>query len=521
MPRFIVADVKPAQYIPEIVEAPVSYLKSLKAVTKNNGALLKFTAPENAVMPRFGDGFVGAAYMAYNNHHELVIRPDDIWLAILAAMAGYVDAHAEEMREVFVKHSGKERISIQVVDSSSVKDVDWARLVTSFGDEIGKRTISGVLEWAEPGFTTSTAKDRVIGRIMLMGAMKNYFEYRASMCACGLPSVSLEGTLADWLDVRARAERIRVYGVSSHQPMLVEWHKVLERVLDKFIQSYQGNVDRKWWNGICEYQGMSGSSDITGWILAFTPFKKGMYRLPRFETIIKDNYYGRLDVGDVESVTCVEAPVTLVDGNGEIEGVFCAGSIFSTYDHSTNQMSPAWDYVIIHKDAVNAPAWARPVEDVPLPVNTFQYKVHAHPLTHTAGLRGHRCDMCSITGIRESFRCKACDFDMRISCFRVYYAATNPAADAETCTSPAHDHPVKRVFGLKGRFQCDTCNLQKLQSSYRCVACDFDICCDCIDKGVDKSMLWRVELARQPQVCPRLQPDSGDLSTAQSGLVPM
>ena len=40
-------------------------------------------------------GFVRGVIEAYNNHHDLVLRPDDIWLAILIQFGLYVDGNAE------------------------------------------------------------------------------------------------------------------------------------------------------------------------------------------------------------------------------------------------------------------------------------------------------------------------------------------------------------------------------------------------------------------------------------------
>lgn len=50
------------------------------------------------------NGFVNAIVEAFNHHHHLVVRPDDIWLAILTQFSSYVNAHAEELRGHFVAH---------------------------------------------------------------------------------------------------------------------------------------------------------------------------------------------------------------------------------------------------------------------------------------------------------------------------------------------------------------------------------------------------------------------------------
>ena len=41
-------------------------------------------------------------------------RPDDVWVAILAQLSIYVNAHAEELRHLFVAHDGQKALSIEV-----------------------------------------------------------------------------------------------------------------------------------------------------------------------------------------------------------------------------------------------------------------------------------------------------------------------------------------------------------------------------------------------------------------------
>eukprot|EP00957_Ditylum_brightwellii_P024538 1852407-Ditylum_brightwellii.AAC.1 len=47
-------------------------------------------------------GLVSAIMDAYNHHHNLILRPDDVWQAILTQFSFYVNANAEELRDRFV-----------------------------------------------------------------------------------------------------------------------------------------------------------------------------------------------------------------------------------------------------------------------------------------------------------------------------------------------------------------------------------------------------------------------------------
>jgi len=43
-----------------------------------------------------------------------------------------------------------------------------------------------------------------------MGAMKTYFTYKMFI-ECGIPEITLEGTLEDWLEIKRRIQKFRKY----------------------------------------------------------------------------------------------------------------------------------------------------------------------------------------------------------------------------------------------------------------------------------------------------------------------
>lgn len=76
-----------------------------------------------------------------------------------------------------------------------------------------------------------------------MGAMKNYFEY-ACYLECGIPAVTMLGTLDDWLEIRSRIERLNKMGKQYKELSL--WYNLLVIVLDEFINSYKFVINLKW-----------------------------------------------------------------------------------------------------------------------------------------------------------------------------------------------------------------------------------------------------------------------------------
>ena len=153
------------------------------------------TEPQSSIRATLGNSFIGALLDAYNNHYAISIRPDDVWLSIVIALADYVDNHAEEMRSIFVIHQGKKKLVVNALSGEHTVG-NWAGIIQQFSDLIDQNTVASVRDFIEPRFTTTTANDSLIGRVALMGALKNYFSYGVH-CLCGIPQVTLMGTAED------------------------------------------------------------------------------------------------------------------------------------------------------------------------------------------------------------------------------------------------------------------------------------------------------------------------------------
>lgn len=372
------------------VEAPSARLPESIAIDKalrgapiakdENGKLLLATSPANAVRAELNNSFIGAIYTAYSKHLSLTIRPDDVWLTIVLAFADYVDHHAEAMRKAFVDHEGKQTIEIKL---TSFNGADWAKVAEQFSDELAKRTKDGVRDWIEPRFTTTTSKDLLIGRCALMGALKSYFEYRCCI-ECGIPEVTLEGTLADWEELRRRVDRIAEYGHITNQPELIWWQQILSPIIGKFIQSRIGRVDNDWWQSCANYiSGGSGPSYLSGWVLAFAPFKKGKWRLNNVVEILSTGRYGEVDTTKFNGSATVTVPVTIDDNGYEYPIAFYAGGIVNSYDAAANVMRPSFDFAMFRLPNSRLP----PVDaltELGHPRTVNDPKVHKHALTLTA-----------------------------------------------------------------------------------------------------------------------------------------
>ena len=156
----------------------------------------RFFSPLSEVLsqtpsPPSSNGFVYSAMRAYSKHHRLVIRPDDVWLAILTQFSLFVNANAESLRHAFVQHKGKK--ALRVVAVGTRYTVDFGGMARQMTTLIQENVVDqNLTTWIVPNFTTTTDNDKVVASAVMMATLKEYFSYQFGL-DCGLPAVTLLG----------------------------------------------------------------------------------------------------------------------------------------------------------------------------------------------------------------------------------------------------------------------------------------------------------------------------------------
>jgi hypothetical protein len=236
------------------------------------------------------NGFVIGALKAYNEHHHLILRPDDIWLAVLTQLSFYLNRHAEALRPVF-------RPGTTANTKSPITAISLAALTkknhpsSSHGgiEELALTLSShlsahlsppGLAAWVTPGFSTSTTTDAAAAAIIMAGAFRSYFNY-AFVFFCGMPSVTLQGTRADWVSLRERMNGIipALFGhdaasqLGGSEEEVRRFHGLVAPVLDWMVRTFDaapgdGEVVDFWARMVHE-SGGSGVHYISGWLTAF------------------------------------------------------------------------------------------------------------------------------------------------------------------------------------------------------------------------------------------------------------
>jgi len=228
-------------------------------------------------LPSEQHGLLRAAHLAYALHYPLVVSPDTIWLAIAQGFAMHVNANAERLRSKLVRHQGQVTLEVQRDDFvKGSPDNAWPEVFSAFSD-----TIAGHLgrqrDLVVCDFSTTGPCERAASEIVLLDAVQRYFRYEVHTL-CGIPEVTLEGTVDDWRAIRRRARALEEYELGF-------WTDALGPVLDALVATAEGRVDPRFWQTFFKHADGSGGPWVRGWINVLFPY----LRRPEDDALVQND----------------------------------------------------------------------------------------------------------------------------------------------------------------------------------------------------------------------------------------
>ncbi|MET9633092.1 DUF4419 domain-containing protein [Lentzea sp. NPDC006480] len=238
MMTFQVDDVTPAT--DALPTRPISDLFPVALEVGGNAQVLK----PNGVHP-----LLHAVGKAFAEHRPLVLSPDAVWLTITRGVAQHVRLHTEELREVLVCHEGKPALTVH--------EGPWPQVVEQLAKQVGD-------SFFDCDFSTSTEVERLAGQVTALDAYSPYFGYWM-ISICGIPSITLTGTLDDWREIRTRVDDLSRFG-------LEHWHRSLAPITDEFVNAAEGHPDTAFWQRIYNPADAYGGECVTGWVTRFYPY---------------------------------------------------------------------------------------------------------------------------------------------------------------------------------------------------------------------------------------------------------
>ena len=226
------------------------------------------------------DNFYKCMVQAYADHHPLVLSPDIVWLIISQGFSRYVNAHAEEMRDLLVFHEGKMELVVNSNNDVLSPSGDWERLLNDFSTSIARNTKGELADLMIADFTTTGITERIASQVSLMDVVKKYFIYTNISAGCGIPFITLEGTPDDWQKVLDKVRSLKKY-------KLEKWASDLEDILMEFVKASKGKANKKFWKNIVKKRRVDqmksekgclpsiNSTYLDGWFLKFFPNELG------------------------------------------------------------------------------------------------------------------------------------------------------------------------------------------------------------------------------------------------------
>ena len=212
---FAVSSVTPAsQPLPErpYYEAVADFLGGpIESCSSYHGRLITLDSESRGLEDR-SHPLIGALHAAFMSHRPVCLSPDILWLTLTQGLAHHINANAEALRGQVVRHEGK--LTIKVRRDDLVKgspENPWPEVFRGFSEAILDH-LGPTHGLIVADFSTTGPVERAASEVVLLDAMQSYFCYELHTM-CGIPSITLEGTVEDWRSILRRVQAWEQFGL--------------------------------------------------------------------------------------------------------------------------------------------------------------------------------------------------------------------------------------------------------------------------------------------------------------------
>lgn len=263
---------------------------------------------------------------------------------IIQGFSHHIENNSEKLRSKFVNFEGQKKLHVKREDLNFYEMTvdDWQeQIFPEFVSKISENTGQEIVNTLTPNFTTTTPISLAVGQISIMSSMKNYFKYKLSLCGCGLPYVTIEGSLEDWEKILNKLDDLKQYDLEW-------WINNLSPIISKIIETKKGNVDKKFWKSMIRIKDGKGLYDpgfVDGWFTKFFPYTDDGEK-------IDGPIYDGVDLP--HEMLPVPFELRIVDSG--IETIyncqFLAGFVGVTQDKKSSSLKPEIGWFIRYADQV-------------------------------------------------------------------------------------------------------------------------------------------------------------------------
>lgn len=218
--------------------------------------------------------FLGGMYQAYAEHRPFTISPEMIWLLIQQGISMHLYRSVGSVLKFYPELIEKRELEVRRSQSNFEKS-DWEEIISSFIDHMDTYLDNVFLDQFRINFSESSQDERTVGDLMIMDAMRPYFEYIVVSFVCGIPSVELRGTSGDWDKILEKLSYFRKFDLDW-------WFDKIEPVLEQIRSSVNGNSSTEFWMNMFKVHTKKEYGQpkiIDGWIMKFYPFDEKGQRI--------------------------------------------------------------------------------------------------------------------------------------------------------------------------------------------------------------------------------------------------
>lgn len=246
---------------------------------------LEFAAPFQGDRLIFGyglpkHGFIGSMTWAYSEHLPVQFGPQHVWLMTMQGIAQHISVHAERLKHVLMKRSdrgsARESVVIRRDDFQMGSDHnDWSSIIVDFRKAIQSLIGDGIKVWyhqATQPFSCSSESDVIATEVALLETMHHYVDM-VLMTKCGFPEIKLEGTEADWLNLKQRVLSCR--DLDTEDAHFSNWLIQVESLVDAilgWIREPKYDAEKVFWNSMIRSKSQSGKHTLDGWFHTLIPY---------------------------------------------------------------------------------------------------------------------------------------------------------------------------------------------------------------------------------------------------------
>lgn len=225
---------------------------------------------------------LSAADYCFQAHIPFGLRPEVLWFTILNQVATEVVLNPEEYQALFTTSNEKETLQVRHDGLRLGSSYGWDQAIGMFEEPLRGAVPPGIMDIALPGDMTTVGTNEGLGCLVaFMHAASPFYDYRV-LTLCGIPSVALYGSAADWRNLSDRTNRI-----AAMFPAMAPYFDAIKPILSRLIQAADGAVIAKgrgnrwgegieggdaFWKSIYKRNSGSGGDKLTGWLTNFYAF---------------------------------------------------------------------------------------------------------------------------------------------------------------------------------------------------------------------------------------------------------